>query len=259
MMQFQSNIEQNAIELLNPITKLLAILILGMATLIFPNAWLGFLIVIGLFIVAGIAGIILPYSKMVFAFGVPISLMLFFIQGLYSPKNKTIIADFGFAQLGKEGLLYAAKVIVTLLVFLSTFYIMNKTTYPGKMVAALTQSGMNPKIGYLILASLNVVPQMRRRMDVIKEAQAARGVETTGSFLIRLKAYLPLMGPVVLSSLTDAQERGMTLETRGFANETANRTSLIPVSVSRADRVIRYLLWSFFVVDLVVSLLIYFS
>ncbi|WP_373443479.1 hypothetical protein [Lacticaseibacillus paracasei] len=57
MMQFQSNVEQNAIELLNPITKLLAILILGMATLIFPNAWLGFLIVIGLFIVAGIAGL----------------------------------------------------------------------------------------------------------------------------------------------------------------------------------------------------------
>lgn len=258
-MQYQSDVKKSTVGHLNPITKLQAILVLGVGTLIFPNALLGFVIMIGLFCVAQSVGILGSYAKMVCSFGVPISIMLFFIQGFYSPKNKTIILDLGFARLGEEGLLYAAKVVVTLLVFLSTFYIMNKTTYPGKMVAALTQSGMHPQIGYLILASLNVVPQMKRRMDVIKEAQAARGVETSGSFLIRLKAYLPLMGPVVLSSLTDAQERGMTLETRGFANETSKWTSLISVQVNQVDKNVRLLLWVFLGIDFAVSLFMRFS
>lgn len=258
-MEHPLNGGSNAIELLNPITKLLAIPILGIGTLIFPNAWLGALIIVGLVIVAGKADILVPYIKILISFGIPISIMLFFIQGLYSPKNKTIIVDFGFAELGKEGLLYAGKLIVTLLVFLSTFYIMNKTTYPGKMVAALMQRGMSPKIGYLILASLNVVPQMRRRMEIIKEAQTARGVEITSSLLTRIKAYLPLLGPVVMSSLTDAQERGMTLETRGFANRKTNRTSLIPVGISHTDIVVRRLLWLFFAFDLVITVLMYVS
>ena len=68
---------------------------------------------------------------------------------------------------------------------------MNKTTYTGKLVAALTETGLPPKVGYLILASLNVVPQMQRRMSVIQEAQNARGVETGGGVISRVKAYIP--------------------------------------------------------------------
>lgn len=107
-----------------------------------------------------------------FGFGIPVTVMLMFIQGLYSPKNRTALLDFGFAQLGLEGVLYAAKVVVSLLVFLGSFYIMNKTTYVGAMVSALTSVGLSAKVGYLVLASLNVVPQMQRRMAVIQEAQS---------------------------------------------------------------------------------------
>lgn len=245
---------KSPIEKLNPLTKMLAIFCLGLATLIYPNSWLGLGIVIVLFGVAGIAHILTSFAKTIFGFGIPISLMLFFIQGLYSPKNKTIIADLGFTKLGEEGLLYAAKIVITLLVFLATFYIMNQTTYAGKMVAALTRSGINPQVGYLILASLNVVPQMHRRLDIIKEAQEARGVETTGGLWARLKAYVPLMGPVVMSSLTDAQERGMTLETRGFANTNVKRTSYIEVTTSKADTYLRAGLIIFLVAVIIISI-----
>lgn len=156
--------KHTVIEKLNPMTKVLAIFSLGLGTLIFPNSWLGLLVIIGLFIVAYIAKILKEFTKVMLGFGIPITVMLMFIQGFYSPKNKTMIADFGFASLGLEGVLYALKIVSTLLVFLGSFYIMNKTTYTGKLVAALTETGLPPKVGYLILASLNVVPQMQRRM-----------------------------------------------------------------------------------------------
>ena len=116
--------KHTVIEKLNPMTKVLAIFSLGLGTLIFPNSWLGLLVIIGLFIVAYIAKILKEFTKVMLGFGIPITVMLMFIQGFYSPKNKTMIADFGFASLGLEGVLYALKIVSTLLVFLGSFYIM---------------------------------------------------------------------------------------------------------------------------------------
>ncbi len=243
------------IEELNPMTKILAVFSLGLGTLIFPNSWLGLIIIIGLFFVAYLAKTLKDFTKIMFGFGIPITVMLMFIQGCYSPKNVTIIAEFGFLQVGLEGVLYAFKIISTLLVFLGTFYIMNKTTYTGKLVAALTNSGLPPKAGYLVLASLNVVPQMQRRMEVIQEAQGARGVEIGGGIIARIKAYIPLLGPVVMSALTDAQERGMTLETRGFGITGVKQTSYVEVTQSNLDRILKAILILFFIIVVILTVL----
>lgn len=248
--------KDTVIEKLNPMTKILAVFSLGLGTLFFPGFWLGLWIILGLFVIAGLAKLFKEFTKVMFGFGIPITIMLLFIQGCYSPKNKTFIADLGFAKVGLEGIYYAAKIITTLLVFLGTFYIMNKTTYTGKLVAALTKSGLPPKAGYLVLASLNVVPQMLRRMKVIQEAQEARGVEIGGSLFARIKAYIPLLGPVVMSSLTDAQERGMTLETRGFGITGVKQTTYIEVTKSSTDQIVNVLLIVFFFICVTIAVLI---
>lgn len=245
--------KDTVIEHLNPMVKILAVFSLGLSALIFPSSYLGFAIVIGLFFVAGAAKLLKDFTKIMFGFGIPITVMLMFIQGCYSPKNVTFIADFGFVKVGLEGVLYALKIISTLMVFLGSFYIMNKTTYTGKLVAAMTATGMPAKVGYLVLASLNVVPQMQRRMGVIQEAQSARGVETGGNMLARLKAYIPLLGPVVMSSLTDAQERGMTLETRGFGITGVKQTSYVEVVNTPLDKKLKAVLILFFIVVVLVS------
>ena len=200
-------INDTVIGKLNPITKIAAVFALGLSALAWPDFTLGLILVVLLLVVSFLAHIQRDFAKIMFGFGIPVTVMLMFIQGLYSPKNRTALLDFGFAQLGLEGVLYAAKVVVSLLVFLGSFYIMNKTTYVGAMVSALTSVGLSAKVGYLVLASLNVVPQMQRRMAVIQEAQSACGLDASGGVIARIKAYIPLLGPVVMSSLTDAQER----------------------------------------------------
>ena len=239
--------KNTVIERLNPMTKIFAIFSLGLGTLISPGPRLGLAVIAGLFGAAWLAGIKKDFAKIMFGFGIPVTAMLLFIQGCYHPGNVTFIADLGFAKVGLEGVRYALKIISTLLVFLGTFYIMNKTTYPGKLVAALTESGMPPKAGYLVLASLNVVPQMQRRMSVIREAQEARGVETGGGITARIKAYIPLLGPVIMSSLTDAQDRGMTLETRGFGIAGVKPTAYVEVCKTRTDRAVNIFLTAFFI------------
>ncbi|MBT1175017.1 energy-coupling factor transporter transmembrane protein EcfT [Bifidobacterium sp. LC6] len=240
---------------LNPITKIVAVFSLGLSALAWPDFTLGLIVVALLFVVSFMAHIQKDFAKIMFGFGIPVTVMLMFIQGMYSPKNKTVLLDLGFSQLCLEGVLYAAKVVVSLLVFLGSFYIMNKTTYVGSMVAALTAVGLNAKVGYLVLASLNVVPQMQRRMAVIQEAQSARGLDATGGMLSRIKAYIPLLGPVVLSSLTDAQERGMTLETRGFGITGVRQTSYVKVDWNTMDTVANWVLGIVLLAVVVVSIL----
>lgn len=242
-------------ENINPNVKIWAIFSFGLSAIIFPNIYLGLGLIVFLFILAFFSKLFKGFTKIMLGFGIPITLMLIFIHGFYGSKNETILYDFGPVQLGLEGVLHALKIVSSLLVFLGTFYIMNHTTYTGKLVASLTVSGVNPKVGYLVLASLNVVPQMQRKLSVIQEAQTARGVETKGSLWHRFKVFVPLLGPVVLSSLTDAQERGMTLETRGFGIKNVKQTHYVEVSYTKTDKIIKYMLIGFFIVTLIITIL----
>lgn len=233
-----SPVETNGIERLNPLTKFSAALAMGVAAIAWPDCTLGMVMIVIISTVAVAAGMGRSYAKLMLGFGVPAAVLLLFIQGLYSPNNHTVLIDFGFAQLGLEGTMYALKIIVTVLVFLGGFVVANTTTYPGRLAASLTAAGCSPRVGYLILASLNVVPQMQRRMAVIQQAQAARGVSSEGGLVNRVKAYMPVLGPVVLSSLTDAQERGMTLETRGFSVRGSTHTSYVRCGWRKVDTVV---------------------
>ena len=111
---------------LNPITKLLMVPIFGLATIIFPNLYLGLVLLILVVFLAWQAKILKGFLKITVGFGIPIALMLFIIQGLYSPSNKTYIANLGFAKLGLEGLMYGTKLLVTLLVFVGAFYVFSE-------------------------------------------------------------------------------------------------------------------------------------
>jgi energy-coupling factor transport system permease protein len=224
------------IDRLHPMVKIYAVLCLGIGAAVFPGFVLAYVEVVFLFFVGAKAKLLKKFAKFVLGFALPIMVMLMFIQGLYSPKNVTFIADFGFAKLGLEGVLYTCKIVGTLLVVLGSFFLMTTTTDPGRLVTALQDAGMSSRGGYLILASLNVVPQIQRRISIIQEAQTARGVEVDGSMRIRAKAFLPIIGPVVMSSLVDVQERGMTLETRGFGAKGVKPSSYVELIITPAEK-----------------------
>ena len=106
---------------LNPTAKVASVLVLGLASIVFPSPVLGALIVVALFALAAAMGYFKPFAKLMVGFGVPVTLMLLLIQGCYSPRNKTVLLDLGFASLGLEGTLYALSTVVTLLTFLGGF------------------------------------------------------------------------------------------------------------------------------------------
>jgi energy-coupling factor transport system permease protein len=83
-----------------------------------------------------------------------------------------------------------------------------------------------------------MVPRMQARAGSILEAQQARGLSLEGSFVRRIRALVPLIGPVMLGSLVDVRERTFALEARGFGAR-PNRTAYRVVADPPIDRWLR--------------------
>lgn len=245
------------IDRLNPMTKIYGIISLGLSATICPTPILAYVLLGFLLWVAYKAKVLKIVGQYIIGFSIPLVTMLLLIHGLYSPKNVHFIADFGFAKLGLEGVMYTIKLVGSLLVFLSSFLIFTLTTHPGKLVTSLVESGMKPKAGYLILATFQIVPQMQGRLSIIQQAQMARGVEVEGNLWTRFMAFIPLIGPLVMGSLVDMQERGMTLETRGFGVTGVKTTSYMAVDDTPTDQFIRKVLVAFLVVVVLASAVSY--
>lgn len=71
---------------LNPITKLILVLSLGIGCMIYPSSFLGYYSLVIILILSFFMGTGRKVSLLILGFGIPVTLMLLFIQGLYSPK-----------------------------------------------------------------------------------------------------------------------------------------------------------------------------
>ena len=74
-------------------------------------------------------------------------------------------------------------------------------------------------------------------MNTIMDAQRSRGLETEGNLITRAKSFLPLISPVVMSSLINTRERAIALEIRGF-EAGQKKTCLREGKMKTSDRVL---------------------
>lgn len=246
--------KETSIDAIDPVVKYIGVLTLGISTILCPSPILAYALLVFLIWTAYKAEFGRSFLVFVVKFAIPILLMLIIIQGIFSPKNETVFLDLGFTCLYKEGTLIAIKIVGTLLVFIGAFWLTAKTTDTSRMVSAFERIGLTGYAGYLILATINVIPQMQSRMDVIKNAQNARGLDTEGGVMKRIKAFVPLIGPVIMSSLIDVQERGMTLELRGFSIKNIKKTRLTEAVETEKDKKIKVAFMIYFMVVLILSI-----
>lgn len=165
-----------------------------------------------------------------------IFVILFVIQGLFYPFRQTKLFELGYGfAVWEEGIMYAALISSRLMVMMVYGYWFVLTTHPGDLVSALRKMRLPYAAGYVILATLQIIPRIQSEMETIIEAQKSRGLETRGSVLNRLKAYTPLMGPLFMGSVQNAIERAMALEARAFTADT-EKTSYRETRIGGRDK-----------------------
>lgn len=117
----------------------------------------------------------------------------------------------------------------------SIFVWLFQSTQNKELSRALEDRGMNYKVVYVFLSSMQMIGVLNNKSKTIMNAQRARGVETEGNIFVRAKAFFPTMVPLVLSSITDMEERVLTMESKGF-NAPCQKTHLLQLHKSGAEK-----------------------
>jgi len=209
---------ESLIHQIDPITKLyyivFAILMPAICSSITVSIACAFVSIILLAI-----GKVLKNTLSVFGFVSFVLFTVIIIQGLFGVKNETIFFQIMGLTFYKEGLMESLVIVFRVINIVASFLILVLTTRPSDLVEDLVRKGLSPRIGYVILSVFQIIPQMMSTVDTITDAQKSRGMETEGNLFVRMKAFVPLMGPVVLSSFNNAKERAMALEVRAFGSK----------------------------------------
>lgn len=228
---------------LNPVTKLMAGFALIIVGFSIPDPWwVPVALFLGaIFPAALVGGVHQPFGRMLIRFLLPFVIMLFLVQSAFFPGGVDVLFSIGPLGIEREGVTFAAQTAARLLVLVGVFSVLLLTTHPGRLMAALVQRGMSPKISYAVSATLQIIPDFQRRADAIIQAQRARGLSTEGSRRRRIRALVPLVAPLLLGAFNQVGDRAVALEARAFT-VAGPKTNLVVIPDSRTQRIVRWAL-----------------
>ena len=181
------------------------------------GGYLGPLAIIGLVILpsAAIAGVATRLIRISALLTLPIAISVVLVS-VFTRAGTHVLFSLGPFDATREGVDFAGQTLVRLFAISTSIGLFGLTTEPRSFVLDLERRGLSPRFAFVAVATLEAVPAMVERAGVIGSAQRARGLDTEGSLRARLRGILPLVGPVILSSLTEVEERSLALEVRAF-------------------------------------------
>jgi energy-coupling factor transport system permease protein len=239
---------------LNPLTKI--VLALGIILVSFFSPWywtsliLLFLVITPLCFAGKVSK---EYFTSAIRLIIPAAGFIFLMQAFFQPVGETVIFKFWVLDVTQESLWYGFYVAARIAVMISAFTFFLLTTHPSELMSDLTRRGLPGQFAYVIISTLQILPQMQAKAQTIISAQRARGLDTESTFLKRAGSLLPLVGPLVFGSLIEVEERAIAIEARGFTS-THIKTSLHDVPDTSSDKTIRRILVGLVIITLALKL-----
>ena len=220
---------------LYPTTKFIGVIVIILSAFIVPGWKYSYSIFFVCALIALISGKLKGYLLItVNSLGILIFFM-FLIQAVLIPSGE-ILYKIGFINVYKDGFYQALNFSSKLVAFTSAFILFFRVTTVKDFILSLENMGLHPKVTYVIMSTLQMIPEMKKEAGVISDAQKTRGVETEGNIFVRAKAFVPVLIPLVLSSIAKTEERAITLESRAFSSG-AKKTRLYNIKKTKNDTI----------------------
>ncbi|HEX7068535.1 MAG TPA: energy-coupling factor transporter transmembrane component T [Candidatus Limnocylindria bacterium] len=207
----------SAFHRLNPLTKATLATTTAIAAVVLGGVLWPLVLVAGAVIVpAAVARVLARLLRTAGLLALPIAVSAFLVNLFFFPGAETVLLRLGPIAATAEGLAFAVEILVRILAISGAVTLFYLTTRPADLVVDLERRGISPRVGFVANASVQTVPAMVDRAGQITAAQRARGLDTEGSVWRRIRGVVPIVGPVILGSLAEVEERTMALEARGF-------------------------------------------
>lgn len=222
----------NYIQDLNPLSKLNILLALGIAPFFVKDYRFGFGMAAVYLLLALMARKFKPffkvYSKIALLFGI----FLFLVRACFSSGNNVLFQFWGI-RLTTEGIAIGLRSSSLVLAFSGAFILFMQLTPMSKLMYVLEKKGMSHIVSYITLSSFQTIADLGNNAKIIMESQKSRGIETDGNMFQRIKAYVPVLGPLVLNAIASTEEKAIAMDARAFSAPVKHTflCDLPPVSV----------------------------
>jgi len=199
------------------------------------------LVLVAVVVPAVLSGILPRLVRTSLLVSLPIAVSAVIVNVFFFPGGRDVILQLGPIAATREGLDFAVQILARIAAISGAITLFYLTTRPADLVVDLERRGISGRAAFVANASVQTVPRMVELAASIVAAQRARGLDTEGSLGRRLRGIVPIVGPVILGSIADVEERTMALEARGFTRP-GRRTLLWAPPDRPAERVARWLL-----------------
>ena len=134
-----------------------------------------------------------------------------------------------------EGALAMTLRFVVLVESFSVFFL---TTSPDHLGLALEQTHIPYEFVFAFTTAVRFVPVLAEEAQTIMDAQKARGLELErGNFLKRIRNYIPILIPLIISAIRRSLELAEAMESRAWG-ATKKRTNLYVLKMHKGDFVL---------------------
>jgi len=206
----------NMIRDLNPITKLNLMLVLGLSPFFVQNFIYGFSMVIFFVIVSAAAGCFKSFFSMYWKVLLLFGVFLFLVKAAFAPGEQVIFQLWGIC-ITHESIISGLNIVSLVLAFSGSFILFVKITPMEDFTYMLEQKGVSHVVSFVILSSFQTITDLGQNAQIILESQKARGIETEGNILQRAKAFIPVIGPLILNAIAGTEEKSIAMDARAFS------------------------------------------
>ena len=129
----------------------------------------------------------------------------------------------------------SAAMTLRFVVLVESFSIFFLTTSPDHLGLALEQTRVPYEFAFAFTTAVRFVPVLAEEAQTIMDAQKARGLEMEkGNFLKRIRNYVPVLIPLIVSAIRRSLELAEAMESRAWG-ATKKRTNLYALRLHRGD------------------------
>ncbi len=129
----------------------------------------------------------------------------------------------------------AASMTLRFVVLVESFSVFFLTTSPDHLGLALEQSRVPYEFAFAFTTAVRFVPVLAEEAQTIMDAQKARGLELEkGNFLKRIRNYIPVLIPLIVSAIRRSLELAEAMESRAWG-ATKKRTNLYSLRLRKGD------------------------
>lgn len=123
-------------------------------------------------------------------------------------------------------------------VLVESFSVFFLTTSPDHLGLALEQTHVPYEFVFAFTTAVRFVPVLAEEAQTIMDAQKARGLELEkGNFIKRIRNYVPILIPLIVSAIRRSLELAEAMESRAWG-AVDKRTNLYALSLHRGDLIL---------------------